>query len=214
MKMDRSLPVVLSELRKEKGLSQKEVAEELGVSQALLSHYEKGIRECGKDFLLRAADYYNVTCDYLLGRSSSKNGFGDYFRIDNTLPDDEKFSDFTLFRAALEICEKLAAANLGNGLDYSKYVSLELYRIMMNLAASGIIPKSWLADADSEYLGTLSLGIVNMTCSTIFTNLKSSQVDEAQPVPVCIKTVRAVSKDTLMRTLSQATPPFPDRYKK
>lgn len=47
---------------------------ELGVSQALLSHYEKGIRECGLDFLIRAADYYGVSADYLLGRSPEKNG--------------------------------------------------------------------------------------------------------------------------------------------
>ncbi len=36
----------LTLLRKEKKLTQKEAAQSLGVSQALLSHYEKGIREC------------------------------------------------------------------------------------------------------------------------------------------------------------------------
>ena len=45
-------------LRKEKGITQKKAAEDLGVSQALLSHYEKGIRECGLDFVVRVADYY------------------------------------------------------------------------------------------------------------------------------------------------------------
>lgn len=61
-------------LRKEKGISQKQASVELGVSQALLSHYEKGIRECGLEFLVRAADYYGVSADYLLGRSPEKNG--------------------------------------------------------------------------------------------------------------------------------------------
>lgn len=65
---------ILIHLRKEKGVSQKKAAEELGVSQSLLSHYEKGIRECGLIFLVRAADYYGVTVDYLLGRSYDKNG--------------------------------------------------------------------------------------------------------------------------------------------
>ena len=63
----------LTELRKEKGLSQKQAAQELGLSQALLSHYEKGIRECGLDFVVRAADYYGVSADYMLGRSSVRN---------------------------------------------------------------------------------------------------------------------------------------------
>ena len=61
---------IIKLLRKERGITQKQAAEDLGVSQALLSHYEKGIRECGLDFVVRVADYYNVSCDYLLGRSA------------------------------------------------------------------------------------------------------------------------------------------------
>ena len=65
---------IIKLLRKERGITQKQAAEDLGVSQALLSHYEKGIRECGLDFVVRVADYYNVSCDYLLGRSAERNG--------------------------------------------------------------------------------------------------------------------------------------------
>lgn len=61
-------------LRKERKLSQKQVAADLEVTQALLSHYENGKRECGLDFLVRAADYYNVSVDYLLGRSPMSTG--------------------------------------------------------------------------------------------------------------------------------------------
>ena len=53
---------------------QKQVAADLGIAQALLSHYEKGKRECGLEFLVKAADYYNVSTDYLLGRSPVSNG--------------------------------------------------------------------------------------------------------------------------------------------
>lgn len=65
---------ILTLLRKEKGVSQKTAAASLGVSQALLSHYEKGIRECGLSFLVRAADYYGVSCDYMLGRTPDRTG--------------------------------------------------------------------------------------------------------------------------------------------
>lgn len=65
---------IITLLRKEKGVTQKKAAEELGVSQALLSHYEKGIRECGLEFVVRVADYYDVSCDYLLGRSADRSG--------------------------------------------------------------------------------------------------------------------------------------------
>ena len=65
---------VITLLRKEKNISQKQAAAELGISQALLSHYEKGIRECGLAFLVRCADFYGVSCDYLLGRSADRDG--------------------------------------------------------------------------------------------------------------------------------------------
>lgn len=72
--MSNSFPRLLTLARREKGVSQKQASQELGISQALLSHYENGIRECGLDFLVRAAGYYNVSCDYLLGRSPDRSG--------------------------------------------------------------------------------------------------------------------------------------------
>ncbi len=64
----------LSLLRKERNISQRAAAADLGISQALLSHYEKGIREPGLAFVVRACDYYQVSADYLLGRTMSKDG--------------------------------------------------------------------------------------------------------------------------------------------
>ena len=72
--MNSSFSRIITLLRKERGYSQKKVAADLGVSQALLSHYEKGIRECGLDFVVKTADYYNVSCDYLLGRTPDRHG--------------------------------------------------------------------------------------------------------------------------------------------
>lgn len=72
--MNSDFPRIITLLRKERGISQKNAAADLGISQALLSHYEKGIRECGLDFLVKAADYYHVSCDYLLGRSPEPAG--------------------------------------------------------------------------------------------------------------------------------------------
>lgn len=71
--MNTEFSRIITLLRKEKKLSQKRVASDLGISQALLSHYEKGIRECGLDFVVKTADYYNVSCDYLLGRTVERN---------------------------------------------------------------------------------------------------------------------------------------------
>ena len=64
----------LSLLRQEKGVSQRTAASALGISQALLSHYENGIREPGLPFVVRACDYYGVSADFLLGRTLSRDG--------------------------------------------------------------------------------------------------------------------------------------------
>ena len=65
---------ILALLRKERGITQKQAAADLGISQAQLSHYEKGIRECSLAFVVQVADYYGVSCDYLLGRSADRSG--------------------------------------------------------------------------------------------------------------------------------------------
>lgn len=64
----------LTAIRKDRKISQKQAAEDLGVSQALLSHYEKGVRECGLSFVIKAARYYNVSADYLLDLSPITSG--------------------------------------------------------------------------------------------------------------------------------------------
>ena len=64
----------LSLLRQEKGVSQRKAAGELGISQALLSHYENGIREPGRAFVVKACAYYHVSADFLLGRTLNRDG--------------------------------------------------------------------------------------------------------------------------------------------
>lgn len=64
----------LSLLRQERGISQRQAAKTLGISQALLSHYENGTREPGLVFVGKACDFYNVSADFLLGRTLSRDG--------------------------------------------------------------------------------------------------------------------------------------------
>ena len=64
----------LSLLRQERGISQRKAAVDLGVSQALLSHYENGVREPGLNFVVKACDYYHVSADFMLGRSLDRDG--------------------------------------------------------------------------------------------------------------------------------------------
>lgn len=72
--MTRGFSETMSELRRKKGASQRTAAADLGISQALLSHYENGAREPGLDFVCRACEYYGVSADYLLGRTDEPDG--------------------------------------------------------------------------------------------------------------------------------------------
>ena len=64
----------LRQIRKNKGVNQRIAAENLGVSQPLLSHYENGVREPGLAFVVRACDYFAVSADQLLGRTIDSAG--------------------------------------------------------------------------------------------------------------------------------------------
>ena len=59
----------LSELRIENNLSRAQLAEKLNVSVRLISYWETGQRECDFDMLIKLADLFSVSIDYLLGRN-------------------------------------------------------------------------------------------------------------------------------------------------
>lgn len=74
--MARTFPETLSALRHARGISQRQAASELNISQALLSHYENGAREPGLGFVCRACDYYGVSADYILCRTEEADAAG------------------------------------------------------------------------------------------------------------------------------------------
>ena len=62
-------------LRIDGGYTQKQIAEYLGVSQNTYSQYEIGVLNYSVDTLIRLADFYNVSVDYLVGRTSTKKPY-------------------------------------------------------------------------------------------------------------------------------------------
>ena len=63
---------LLRNLREDHDLTQKQVGEILHISQRSYAHYEAGTREIPLDILVRLADYYDVSLDYIVGRTDSK----------------------------------------------------------------------------------------------------------------------------------------------
>ena len=173
--MNVDFPRILTLLRKEKGISQKKAAQDLQISQALLSHYEKGIRECGLDFVVRAADYYDVSSDYLLGRSPERTGA--MLSVED-IPDPEAAGKENVFRGSLlpTLNKKLIANSLNILYDLlqiagsrelttevSNYLMAAVYKMFRYLyAANGKNPDGLFA-AEKAVFEELSSAYMTMS---------------------------------------------------
>lgn len=62
----------IQDLRVDSDLSQRQLGEILHISQRSYSHYETGSRGISIEMLIRLADYYDTTIDYLVGRTDNK----------------------------------------------------------------------------------------------------------------------------------------------
>ena len=139
--MNTDFPRMITLLRKERNLSQKQAAEELCISQALLSHYEKGVRECGLDFVIKAAEYYHVSCDYLLGRSTDR----EYELRDTEAENASSTQSAThiinrrLLSSMLNVIYDMTASAKSRQLDrtVTNYLMIAVYRMFRQLSSGG-----------------------------------------------------------------------------
>jgi PAS domain S-box-containing protein len=69
----------LKSLRKEINLSQAELANKFGYSRSTIANYEQNVRLPSIKILVKMADYFDVSVDYLLGRSNIRTTFRNYF---------------------------------------------------------------------------------------------------------------------------------------
>lgn len=184
--MNADFPRIITLIRKERKISQKQAAADLGISQALLSHYEKGIRECGLEFLSRIADYYHVSCDYLLGRSpspqkqvsSSSEISPDKNGIRKMIYDSEDI--------LLSLCEENGASE--NAAGYINACIYKLLRIIYNSNPENDMNAFRISPEESEFLSDC---IISKECA----DLK-----------------KRCSKNTLKITVSELSKNFPDSH--
>ena len=76
---------ILSELRLKKNLSQSELAKILGTTQSSVGHWEAGRRKLTPEMLVKVAEYFNVSTDYLLGRGALVFVYDDVIKFDKVL---------------------------------------------------------------------------------------------------------------------------------
>lgn len=210
--MERNFSVVLSELRKEKGLSQKEAAAKLGISQALLSHYEKGIRECGHSFLLKVAEFYDVTCDYLLGKSNERNDFQTVASKILMVNDDYAPTSKTCIKAAMVLREAMNDSEKLAGLRFDMMLAIGVYRLLLIQAYAGNIPKNWAgrAYADGKIICTPTyLNIIDSATYNAFKVTPARNPMPDEPVPEAVETLVKMAEDFIFNSVTNDIPPIP-----
>lgn len=182
--MSTSISSRLVKLRKDKNLSQKDAAKALGVSQALLSHYEKGIRECGLDFLCRASSFYDVSADYLLGLSGTRLSSDSLFDLSD-IPQDSQLRMSTILRAAAALLEAMSSNGNANSEKIRTVYILTLYKIYLCALQQGILPPN--SDLHPEITPFLSSSMLDYILSLM--NSTDEKPKKAEVLPTCVDTV-------------------------
>lgn len=96
----------LKELRESRGLNQAELGKRFGLSISTISMYESGKREPSFETVVKFANFFGVSIDYLLGQEKSSD-------IDKIVPKDDEEREFILLlRSSDDIHRRLAAGIL------------------------------------------------------------------------------------------------------
>lgn len=149
--MSSEFAVIFSQLRRDRNISQRQVAADLKISQALLSHYENGLREPRFDFVVKVCEYYGVSADYILGRTAARenpmtSGNVAADSSDNEL-DKRKNECIRCFISATTVMFSLFAETLGEEAvgELYDYLGAAAYKIFRNIYLySGEHPESQL----------------------------------------------------------------------
>lgn len=107
---------ILMELRKEKNIGQKELAAYLQLSTGTISNYENGVHSPDLNTLCKLADYFDVTTDYLLNRTS--------YRYTSKKMDQHLNKDYTLS----DVVDAVLACDTGSVEHLMKYARFLKYQ--------------------------------------------------------------------------------------
>lgn len=111
----RSFGEILTSLREERGIYQKELAAILKVSVGTVSNYENNIHFPDQEALLQLADYFGVTVDYLLGRTSYR------YSLDTL---NEEYAPGMSVAELVNIIQHFSPQNTASFLDYIELLQL------------------------------------------------------------------------------------------
>ncbi len=183
----------LRSVRTVRGIKQTEAAQALGISHALLSHYEKGIREPGLDFIRRAGSYYGVSTDYLLGLADVNVFIPTAGHASLKKSFEETLDMITALYSVLEILDSTPITEAA-----TEYVCSTLYRLFRPLSdVHGIAyDTDLIVNSDTFSLCSAAAMISESTVLMLLRSLpeetitRARQTSLADAIPINIETFR------------------------
>ena len=188
--MNHSFPRIITMLRKEKGLSQKSAADQLGISQALLSHYEKGVRECGLEFVVRIADFYDVSADYLLGRTPNRHNQPVSLALGPDVPTAQAVSP--LLASRQRIIDSLVvvydlldrAKNRAASQEAISFLACAIYRVFRQISAALSIDEGEVFSFPSELARAMASATMTVNEANLFHALHGLENESTKLFPL------------------------------
>lgn len=136
---------ILKTLRKEKRLTQEELAKKLGISRLMVNQYERGISKPGRQTLVKMAEFFNCSLDYLWGDNYEieRNILCD---IDKSIKEEERLcakkalrkgittkqaNRFEFFKTITELCDE--SKELFRALSVMSKEEIDFFKLVMKL---------------------------------------------------------------------------------
>lgn len=192
----------LRELRTQKNITQKQAAIDLNINPSVLTNYENGIREPHFETLLRISEYFNVSTDYLLGKSNFKENpqmeinesFTELNMILSKSSEDESEAALSYLDSALKIVFSCYKSNVMNTLSGYGEILLSLENVAHDISSSSI------REYENDYELFLRNSDFNEKNNSIdkyvFTNVMEDYIFEKDQVKNQIrKTCNLIAKD-------------------
>ena len=217
--MNTPFAEIFSRLRREKNISQRKAAEDMKISQALLSHYENGIREPRLEFIVHASEYYNVSVDYLLGRTSVKEN---PMLMPIILKEDTTSSAFVtdgelrvLLNSITILLEMISESSEDLREDVLLYLYVPVYKLLRYLVTDRTDELTEFLKLPKNQFSPMCDAVIKKAEAAIMTQ---TEEEKAERWAACIKMIQenypsvfAVLKELILRTDEQIANLFEQR---
>lgn len=155
----------IKELRNERGLSLRELSEQISISYSSLGKYERGEQQPSIDTIVILANFFHVSIDYLIGNSNYRNA-NDEYKFKSSFDELENTVAIDIYNAFIESMENFSKFYTDNSIDQTSGT----LRDHMIVHIADIVSGYWEIGIKLMENSTLSDVLLNLNTSTLQSN--------------------------------------------